>query len=314
MIPGFCPLSRGKLPVINGEIVKLGQFKWNKKLLTGTGNGCKLYKSVHYSEHMSGKYQAPSVKKAFQILKLISDTDGGLGISHLAKSLGIGKSTVHGITSALEELGTIIRDPVTKRYTLGFTILELGRSAHSQIDLKEVARPVMEDLMEKTQESVFVGVLNGERITILDIVESRQDLKMTSTRGTTIPLLAGAVGKVFLATLGDESAKEIILKKGLPSFTERSISDPQQYLQAVKLARKKGYATDYEEYILGVRAVASPIRGENHLISAIWVVGFKTSLDDHKIKAVIEATKESAAEISRRIHEQAVGPPIPNRP
>jgi DNA-binding IclR family transcriptional regulator len=263
---------------------------------------------------MSGKYQAPSVKKAFQILKLVSDTDGGVGISDLAKSLGIGKSTVHGITSALDELGAIIRDPVTKRYTLGFTLLELGRSAHSQIDLKDVARPVMEDLMARTQESVFVGVLNGERVTILDIVESRQDLKMTSTRGTTIPLLAGAVGKVFLATMGDERATEIIRKKGLPSFTEHSISDPQQYLQAVKIAREKRYATDYEEYILGVRAVASPIKGENHLISAIWVVGFKTSLDDHKMKTVIDATKESAEEISRRIHEQVRGPIMPNRP
>ena len=119
---------------------------------------------------MSGKYQAPSVKKAFQILKLISDTDGGLGISDLAKRLEIGKSTVHGITSALEALGTIIRDPTTKRYILGLTLLELGRSAYSQIDLKDLVRPVMEDLMEKTQESVFVGVLNEERVTILDIV------------------------------------------------------------------------------------------------------------------------------------------------
>ncbi|NNG07721.1 MAG: IclR family transcriptional regulator [Desulfobacteraceae bacterium] len=262
---------------------------------------------------MSGKYQAPSVKKAFQILKLISDTDGGVGISDLAKSLGMGKSTVHGITAALEELGTIIRDPVSKRYTLGFTLLELGRSAHSQIDLKDVARPVMEDLMEETQESVFIGVLNGERVTILDMVESRQDLKMTSTRGTTIPLLAGAVGKVFLSTMDDDKAKEIILKKGLPSFTEHSVSDPQQYLQAIKVAREKGYATDYEEYILGVRAVASPIKGENHLISAIWVVGFKTSLNDHKMETVIDATKRSAEEISHRIREQVGGPLISKR-
>jgi len=252
---------------------------------------------------MSEKYQAPSVKKAFQILKLISDTDGGLGISELAKRLEMGKSTVHGITSALEELGTIIRDPATKRYILGLTLLELGRSAYSQIDLKDLVRPVMEDLMEKTQESVFVGVLNRERVTILDIVESRQDLKMTSTKGTSIPLLAGAVGKVFLATMSDEKAREIIRKKGLFRFTEHSITDPEAYLQAARMAREKGYATDYEEYILGVRAVASPIRADNHLISAIWVVGFKTSLNDDKMKTVIEAIKESAEKISHGLEK-----------
>ncbi len=253
---------------------------------------------------MSGKYQAPSVKKAFQILKLISDTDGGLGISDLAKRLEIGKSTVHGITSALEALGTIIRDPTTKRYILGLTLLELGRSAYSQIDLKDLVRPVMEDLMEKTQESVFVGVLNEERVTILDIVESKRDLKMTSTRGTTIPLIAGAVGKVILATMSDEQAKEIIGKKGITRFTEHSITDPEAYLQAVRMAREEGYATDYEEYILGVRAVASPIKAENHLISAIWVVGFKTSLNDDKMEGVIKATKESAEKITHSLENQ----------
>jgi DNA-binding IclR family transcriptional regulator len=253
---------------------------------------------------MSGKYQAPSVKKAFQILKLISDTDGGLGISDLAKRLEMGKSTVHGITSALEALGTIIRDPKTKRYILGLTLLELGRSAYSQIDLKDLIRPVMEELMERTQESVFVGVLNGERVTILDIVESKQDLKMTSTRGTTIPLLAGATGKVFLSTMSDEKAREIIGREGLSRFTEHSITDPEAFLQAVRVAREKGYATDYEEYILGVRAVASPIKAENHLISAIWVVGFKTSLNDDKMKQVIRATKESAEKITHSLRNQ----------
>jgi DNA-binding IclR family transcriptional regulator len=253
---------------------------------------------------MSGKYQAPSVKKAFQILKLISDTDGGLGISDLAKRLEIGKSTVHGITAALEALGTIIRDPTTKRYILGLTLLELGRSAYSQIDLKDLVRPVMEDLMEKTQESVFVGVLNGERVTILDIVESKQDLKMTSTRGTTIPLLAGATGKVFLATMSDEKAREVIGENELSRYTEYSITDPEAYLQAVRMAREKGYATDYEEYILGVRAVASSIRAENHLISAIWVVGFKASLNDDKMESVIEAIKESAEKISHSLEKQ----------
>jgi DNA-binding IclR family transcriptional regulator len=73
---------------------------------------------------MAEKYQAPIVKKAFQILRLISDTERGLGISELAKSLGISKGTVHGVTSALEEAGAIIRNPLNKRYNLGYTIVD----------------------------------------------------------------------------------------------------------------------------------------------------------------------------------------------
>ena len=145
---------------------------------------------------MATKYQAPSVKKAFQILKLISGANRGLGITDLANSLEMSKGTVHGIISALEDSGAIMRDPVTKKYTLGVTLFELGKLAYSQIDLKDLARPVMEDLMEKTEESVYVGVMNGDHITILDIVESSHDLKITSPKGTAIPLLAGAVGRL----------------------------------------------------------------------------------------------------------------------
>ena len=250
---------------------------------------------------MATKYQAPSVKKAFQILKLISGTNHGLGITELANNLEMSKGTVHGIIFALEDSGAIIRDPVTKKYTLGVTLFELGKLAYSQIDLRALARPVMEELMERTEESVYVGVMNGGHITILDIVESSQDLKITSPKGTAIPLFAGATGKVILASMENPQALNIITKNGLPRFTEH----PVRYLEEVESARKKGYATDYEEYISGVRAIASPIRGWKPLISALWVVGFKTSLNDHKMEDLIPATREAAEEISRRIGEHS---------
>ena len=249
---------------------------------------------------------APSVKKAFEILKAISSSRKGAGVNKIARDLKMAKSTVHGITSILEDIGAIMRDPLTKRYTLGLTLFELGRLAYSQIDLKDLARPIMEELMEKTQESVFLGVLNGERVTILDIIESRQDLKITSPIGTTIPLLAGATGKVFLACMEEEKVKEIIRKKGFIRYTENTITDPEKYLQEIRRVREKGYATDYEEYILGVRAVVSPIKGEGHLVSALWVVGFRTSLNGDKMRALIEMTKEAAEAVSRKIEEQSL--------
>ena len=169
------------------------------------------------------KYGAPSVKKAFAILNAISSSRDGLGVSELAKKLKMAKSTVHGMTSALEELGAVMRDPLTKKYKLGFTLLEIGRSAYSQIDLKTAARPVTEDLMEKTRTSIFLGILNWDHVTILDIVEARQDLNITAPVGSNIPLFAGAVGKVFLANMEEEQASKIINTRGLPRFTENSI-------------------------------------------------------------------------------------------
>jgi len=255
---------------------------------------------------MAEKYQAPIVKKAFQILRLISETDKGLKISELSRDLGISKSTVHGITTALEELGAITRDPLTKGFTLGFTLFELGRSAYSRIDIKDLARPFMEDLMEKTQESVFLGVRNGEHVTVLDIVESMHDLKITSPIGTTIPLMAGATGKIFLSLMEEKQVSEIIKSKGLHKYTKNTITDPDLYLKEIMSVKEKGYAIDNEEYISGVSAVAAPVAGKGHLKSAVWVVGFKASIDEDKLKALAKETKDTAELISRRIEQQTV--------
>ena len=250
------------------------------------------------------KYGAPSVKKAFAILSAISSSREGLGVSEIARGLDIAKSTVHGMASALEEVGAVIRDPVTKKYRLGFMLFQIGRLAYSQIDLKTSARPVMEDLMAKTQTSVFLGTLNWDHVTVLDIVESRQDLKITAPIGTTMPLFAGAVGKVFLASMEEEQSAKLIKSKGLPRYTENSIVDEELYFQELKRVKEQGYAVDNEEYILGVRAVASPIMGLGQLRSAIWMVGFKASLDKTKLKPHIQQTKKAAAAIGRRIQEQ----------
>jgi DNA-binding IclR family transcriptional regulator len=140
-------------------------------------------------------------------------------------------------------------------------------------------------------------------VTVLDIVESRQDLKITAPIGTTIPLFAGAVGKVFLASMEEKQNEKIIRSKGLTRFTKNTIVDPELYYQELRSVREKGYAVD-EEYILGVRAVASPIMGLGQLMSAIWVVGFKASLDEKKMKAIIKVTKKAAEAIRSRIQEQ----------
>jgi DNA-binding IclR family transcriptional regulator len=161
--------------------------------------------------------------------------------------------------------------------------------------------------MDKTRASVFLGILIDGHVTILDIVESRQDLKITAPVGSTIPLFAGAVGKVFLASMDEEHAAGIIKSNGLPRFTANSIVDTKLYFKELVQVREKGYAVDDEEYILGVWAVASPLVGLGQLRSAIWAVGFKASLDDSKMKTIAAETLKAAKTISQRIQEQLMG-------
>ena len=246
-------------------------------------------------------YSAPSVKKAFKILNAISDTSNGLGISDLSKKLKIGKSTVHGITTALEEMGVLIRDPFYKRYTIGYSLLELCRTAYRKIELKELARKPMEKLMEKVGETVFLGILNGDHVTIMDMVESRNEMKITSPPGTRLPLLAGSTGRVLLSQIEKEKIKEIIKKKGLVRYTSKTVIDPRQFLREIERVKEQGYAVDDEEYIPGVRAVAAPLLSISSPPAAIWVVGFTSTLDDQKVKTVIREIQETVQEIDQSL-------------
>jgi DNA-binding IclR family transcriptional regulator len=175
----------------------------------------------------------------------------------------------------------------------------LGKKAYARMELRDIARMPMERLMEKVEETVFLGIMNGDHITILDMVESHTGMKITSPPGTRLPLLAGATGKVCLAQFEEKGVKEIIQKMGLVRYTLKSTTDPGQFLRELEDTRKKGYAIDDEEYLLGVRAIASPVQTASLPPAAIWVVGFTSSLSDQKMgKAVVEIQK-TANEINQ---------------
>ncbi len=254
---------------------------------------------VQYGERMKKiVYSAPSVRKAFKILHLIADSANGLGVSELAKQLNIGKSTVHGITSALEELGVLIRDPLRKKYKIGYALLELREKGYGKLELRDVAKVPMENLMEKIGETVFLGVLNGDHVTILDMVESHHEMKITSPPGTRLPLMAAATGKVFLAQFEETKVRDIIRKIGLVRFTSKSIIEQKRFFKEIEETRKKGYAVDDEEYIPGVKAIAAPIQTASSPLAAIWVVGFSSSFNTQKLERVISEIQRTAKEIS----------------
>lgn len=248
-------------------------------------------------------YSAPSVKKAFKILHTIADSSSGLGVTELAKQLKIGKSTVHGIALALEEIGVLARDPIHKKYNIGYTLLELRKKAYEKMQLTNVARPPMERLMEKIGETVFLGILHGDHVTILDGVESHNEMKITSPPGTRLPLLAGAIGKIFLAQFGEEKAKEVLQKMGLRKYTSKSIVDSKKFFKEVEETRKKGYAIDDEEYMMGVKAIAAPIQAPSPPLAAIWVVGFSSTLNDQKMAKAILEIQKTAQEINHSMRD-----------
>ncbi len=237
--------------------------------------------------------------RAFELLRAVAAAPEGLSLSQLATQLGLSKSTIHGLIRALVQAGALDQDLERRHYTLGSTIADLAFNSWNYLEIHESAQPVLDELCRKIGESVFLGILSRRRGVIVATAEADKPLKISSPPGTTIPLMAGAVGKIFLARLEEEHVRRVIAEKGLPAYTSRSITAEDAYLAELDLVRRQGFALDNEEYLPGVRAVAVGLKKIRGLTLALWVVGFAASLGNGELPAVIDAARAAA----RRLEE-----------
>ena len=237
-------------------------------------------------------YKAPAVGKAFELLRTVANSRQGLGLSELASGLGYSKSTTHGLVHALIHEGALVQAAGGKKLLLGPTVVELAFQSWNYLIIARAAQPILDELRGAIGESVFLGVFNrsNARAIIMATSEATKPLKISSPPGTSIPLFAGAVGKVFLAGMDDSQALELIREKGLPHFTTHSIVSENELMRELARVRKRCWALDDEEYILGVRAVAAGIGNLHGLPMAIWIVGFAGNMGAAEIKKITRAT------------------------
>ncbi len=248
-------------------------------------------------EKAQPRYQAPAVQKAFELLRAVAESRTELGISELAQRLGYSKSTTHGLAQALVRVGALDQNPRRKKFFLGPTVVELAFQSWNYFRVVEKTQPYLDELRDQIGETVFLGALSRSRGLIMATAETAKPLKISSPPGTSIPLLAGAVGKVFLAQQAKEQVMQIIREVGLPRFTVRSITDEQTYLDELAQVRRQGYALDNEEYLAGVRAVAVGLGNHRGLPLAVWVVGFADAMQDDAMAAIAKYTVEAAEKL-----------------
>lgn len=239
-------------------------------------------------------YQAPAVERAFNVLKTLADSDRPLRLSEISDRLGCSKSTTHGLIHALVRENAISQEANGKGYLIGPAVIELAFSGWNYFRINQLAKPIIDAIRDQVQETVFLGAWLGNRVLITLTAESSETLKISANPGTTIPLFAGAVGKVFMALKNDDRVKNLIQEYGLPHDTPRSITDPATYLSEIDQVRKRGYALDNEEYLTGVRAIAVALNNQKGPSMAVWVVGMTGSMDNDKIIQIVNTTQQAA--------------------
>ena len=241
-----------------------------------------------------------SVARAVRVLELIAQ-EGELRVTDLGRGLGVHKTTASRLAATLAAGGLIERDPVTDRYRLGFGLIRLVGAAMASIDLVRTAHPVLEELAERTHETVNIGVLSGDGVVYVDQVSSAHLVGTTNWVGRRTPLHSSSSGKVFLAHM-PEPERQRFLAQPLEALTGRTVTDPERLRRELKEIRVRGYATILDELEQGLSAVAAPVRqSSGEVVAALSVSGPSFRVRSIDLPRLGRLTIDAAGAVSWRL-------------
>ena len=242
-----------------------------------------------------------SVANSLRLIRAFSEDHYEIGISDLAKRLGLAKSTVHRLASTLLDQGMLEQNAGDGKYRLGLALFELGTLVRRKMDFTTEARPFLRTLLEKTGETVHLGILDHDSVLYVISLESKQALRMGSKVGTRVPVHATAVGKALLAFQPEEEIARIIAR-GLPASAPNTIADAKALQRELAGIRARNYALDDEESEVGLRSIAAPVRNDSgNVIAAISIAGPVHRLTRKTLLGWARELVEAAEAVSQRL-------------
>jgi IclR family KDG regulon transcriptional repressor len=242
-----------------------------------------------------------SVATAIELLKAFSEDEVELGISTLAKRLGVAKSTAHRLATTLLTANLLEQDRASGKYRLGIALFRLGTLVRRRMNVSEVARPHLFSLRQTTNETVHLAILDGTEIMYVYFLESTQAVRMRSDLGLRKPAYCTAEGQAILAFSPPETV-DAVIQKGLHARTPQTITDPGGLMKALETVRQKGCAIEDEESEVGVRCIAAPIRNDaGEVVAAVGVAGPVSRLSKKALTGFMPHVIETAEAISARL-------------
>jgi DNA-binding IclR family transcriptional regulator len=199
-----------------------------------------------------------SVENAIAILLAFADATHPLGVSEIARGIGMHKSTVSRQLATLSRVDFVKREEGSPRYTLGLGLLPLAAAALANHRLSARARLQLEMLARETGENVTFSGWNGHDAINLEEISGKQGNQRVAPPGRLNPAHCTATGKVFLASLSSVDLQRR-LSEPLKQYTDHTITDPKILTESLSAARERGAAISDGEFRSDIWAVAAPI-------------------------------------------------------
>jgi DNA-binding IclR family transcriptional regulator len=246
---------------------------------------------------------ATSVDNALHLLQLIGERQA-LRVAEAAELLGVARSTAHRLLAALRRRGFVVQDRPNGAYRPGPALREIGLAALTRIDIRRIARPVLEQLRDETHETVSLAVLEGPTVRFVDGVESTRSVRVGNRTGVVRPAHTTAVGKAILAGLPDAELARIYPGGRLPATAaEAAVRDLGTLREELADVRARGWALNWEESTDGMCAVGvALVDAAGQPLAALGIaVPTSRAKDVAGISALAPAALRGAALVQERL-------------
>lgn len=243
-----------------------------------------------------------SVDRALTILDVLSD--GEMSLNDIKNKADLNKSTAHRLLQTLIYKGFVTQTSQDGHYALTTKLIQIGQKLVEDMDIIELAKPVMNHLSEATGEVIHLVVIDGKEAVYIDKIESKGSIRMYSYVGKRIPLFSSAVGKAYMA-FSDQEEVDLIwedLIQNLKKFTEKTLHTEEALKRDLIDVRKRGYAIDDEENEMGIICVAAPIYNHRGKIQyALSVSTPKFKMDFNRLEKFGRLVQEAGENISEML-------------
>jgi IclR family pca regulon transcriptional regulator len=205
-----------------------------------------------------------SLQRGLALLERFTREQPRRKLQELTQAAKLPKTTVLRLLRTLVSLGYVRFDAVSREYCLGPKVMSLGYATLAGMDLKEIARPYIDDLSRVTGQNVYLGVLDGSEVVYIERVTRKQLIATDHTVGSRVNLHSTAVGRAILAHLAPEKRKKFIGNL----FRQRTLQigmRREEFVELLAEVRRNGFSVSNEEFIPGIRAIGAPVfdsRGE----------------------------------------------------
>lgn len=229
------------------------------------------------------QYRIESVDNALRLL-LLFETQPSIRLTDASNYLGVASSTAHRLMGMLLYRGFVRQNPATRAYEPGQALSSIAFAIRRQVDIRTLARPVLEQLFQKTRETVHFARLERTDTQFIDAIESSRAVRVGSRQGVTLPANCTATGKAMLSRLTQDQLRALYPNKELPGLTANSITSRVDLEAELSEIRRIGYATSREESEDGVTSVAVAFAGPSGTL-----YGINVSVPAHRMSDQLRA-------------------------